>query len=277
MSSQMLPSSRLLPATISAIGVVLALKSVELVMTMPSLGELQATTTQALEVAGSTASTSMIGQAYAGAPPAGQTNQAQPVPAAPAAMNTAAPTPDAAGSSPLQPAAAPAQAAPAPALPYPGGAASPPAADVMTATAPMPSPAMDAVALRRSQLETRERAVDAREAKLAAADKALNARVAQLVALEARLQALQDSLHERDEANWAGMVKVYETMKPRDAANIFNSLDKPTLLELLDRMKPAKSALVLASMDPMKAREATQDLAVRRTQSTTAATSAATN
>ncbi len=44
-----------------------------------------------------------------------------------------------------------------------------------------------------------------------------------------------------DDANWAGLVKVYETMKPRDAAAIFNDMDLPVLLQVLDRMKEAKS------------------------------------
>ena len=48
-------------------------------------------------------------------------------------------------------------------------------------------------------------------------------------------------------------------MKPRDAAAIFNDLDMPVLLQVLDRMKEAKAAPILAAMQPDRAREATTE------------------
>ena len=58
-------------------------------------------------------------------------------------------------------------------------------------------------------------------------------------------------------------------MKPHDAAAIFNALDKPVLLDILDRMKPAKASPVLAAMEAERARQVTAELAARRTRSTT--------
>jgi flagellar motility protein MotE (MotC chaperone) len=58
-------------------------------------------------------------------------------------------------------------------------------------------------------------------------------------------------------------------MRPRDAATIFNGLDKPVLLEILDRMKPAKASPVIALMEPESARQATADLAGKRARATT--------
>ena len=75
---------------------------------------------------------------------------------------------------------------------------------------------------------------------------------------------VQRNLHE--EANWAGLVKVYEVMKPRDAANIFNDMDMPVLLEVVDRMKEAKVASILAAMQPDRARLVTTQLAAQRTK-----------
>ena len=72
-----------------------------------------------------------------------------------------------------------------------------------------------------------------------------------------------------DDANWAGIVKVYEMMKPRDAALIFNDMDMSVLLQVMDRMKESKAALVLAAMQPDRARLLTTQLAARRTQSIT--------
>ena len=59
-------------------------------------------------------------------------------------------------------------------------------------------------------------------------------------------------------------MKLYESMKPRDAATIFNDLDMKVLLGVVDRMKDAKAAPVLAAMQPDKARELTTKLAALR-------------
>jgi flagellar motility protein MotE (MotC chaperone) len=55
-------------------------------------------------------------------------------------------------------------------------------------------------------------------------------------------------------------------MKPRDAAAIFNDLDMQVLLQVVDRMKEAKAAAVMAAMQPEKARQVTTELAQMRTR-----------
>ncbi len=123
---------------------------------------------------------------------------------------------------------------------------------------------------RRLELDTRERTLTQREGVLDAAEQRLSARVTQLSTLQARLEQLDQARRERDEANWTGLVKVYETMKPREAAVIFNDMDAAVLLNVLDRMKEAKAAGVLAAMQPDRARLATVQLAARRTRATAA-------
>jgi len=123
---------------------------------------------------------------------------------------------------------------------------------------------------RRTVLEAREQALANREATQAAAEQHLNERVTQLTALQTRLEQLDQTRRERDDANWRGLVKTYETMRPRDAGAILNDLDPPVLLQVLDRMKEAKAALVLAAMQPDRARAATAALAQFRSRSVAA-------
>ena len=118
---------------------------------------------------------------------------------------------------------------------------------------------------RRQELDARERTLAEREGVLDAAEQRLNARVAQLKDLQARLEQLEAERQHHDEANWAGLVKVYETMKPRDAAIIFNDMDMPVLLQVMDRMKETKVAPILAAMAPDRARQVTSQLANQRT------------
>jgi flagellar motility protein MotE (MotC chaperone) len=125
---------------------------------------------------------------------------------------------------------------------------------------------------RRAQLEGREQAMAAREAMQVAAERRLTERVTELTGLQNRLEQLDQTRRERDDANWHGLVKTYEAMRPRDAATILNELDVPILLQVLDRMKEAKAALVLAAMLPDRARAATTALAQLRSRSVAAPT-----
>ena len=124
---------------------------------------------------------------------------------------------------------------------------------------------------RREELDARDAALAARESVLVAAGEKLSARVAELQVLQKKLEALDAARREREDTSWKGLVKVYEAMKPRDAATIFNDLETPVLLQVVDRMKEAKAAPVLAAMQPDKARDLTTKLAQMRTQRDTPA------
>jgi flagellar motility protein MotE (MotC chaperone) len=119
---------------------------------------------------------------------------------------------------------------------------------------------------RRQELESREAALAARESLLAATDRKLAERVDELQSLQKKLESLDASHKQQEDTAWQGLVKVYETMKPRDAATIFNDLGMPVLLSVLDRMKEAKAAAILAAMAPDKARDVTMQLASSRTR-----------
>lgn len=122
---------------------------------------------------------------------------------------------------------------------------------------------------RRTELETQAAALTTREAALAAAEQRLAGRIGELTDLQKRLEGLEADRRTHDEANWHGLVKLYENMKPREAAAIFNDLDLPVLLPVLDRMKETKAATVLAAMQPERARQVTAELAQLRTRAIT--------
>ncbi len=122
---------------------------------------------------------------------------------------------------------------------------------------------------RHQDLEAREKALRARESILAAAEQKLGQRVAELQALQARLEALETQRSARENANWQGLVTLYEKMKPREAAKIFDDLDMPVLLQLVDRMAEPKAAGILAAMNPQRARDVTAELAALRQRRTT--------
>jgi flagellar motility protein MotE (MotC chaperone) len=257
--SAMLPPGKLLPATIVATAVALGIKALTLITLAPSPEALWAGATQALELV---RTASVIGLARA-AP-----IQAAPIQAAP--IKTAAIPATGPGIPQSSVPQAPSSAIAAPTVP---------AASLPPASAPPTVPQLGAttgggdvtqeIKLRRSQMEEREQRLTDREAELAATDKHLADRVAELITIQTRLETLENDRKAHEEANWAGLVKLYEGMRPRDAAAIFNGLDKPVLLEILDRMKAAKASPVIALMEPESARQITADLASKRTRSTT--------
>jgi flagellar motility protein MotE (MotC chaperone) len=59
-------------------------------------------------------------------------------------------------------------------------------------------------------------------------------------------------------------VKIFETMKPVEAARIFEQMDMPVLLDIIERMKERNAAPVLAQMHPARAKQVTGELAKRR-------------
>jgi flagellar motility protein MotE (MotC chaperone) len=124
---------------------------------------------------------------------------------------------------------------------------------------------------RRDLLDARERDAAQRDAVMAAAEQKLAVRVAELNALQAKLESLEAARQSHDSANWTSLVHIYEAMKPRDAATIFDALDMQVLLGVLDRMSERKVAPILAAMQPERARLATQLLAELRTRAVTPA------
>ena len=154
--------------------------------------------------------------------------------------------------------------------PVPAGPSGPPA----PVAAPPAEPAIPvserAVLLelreRRAMLDRREQTLDAREALIVAAERRFQERTEQLTTLQTRLEQLDGTRRDHDAANWRGIVKTYETMRPKDAAAILNDMEEAVLLQVLDRMKESKAAPILAAMTPERARSATAQLAQMRSK-----------
>lgn len=116
---------------------------------------------------------------------------------------------------------------------------------------------------RRGELENRSGELDTRDALLRAAEKKLDQRVGELKQVEDRLQAQMDSREQSAAQVLKNLVVMYESMKPKDAAKVFDRLDHKVLIPVVTRMKPTKMAEVLAAMSPEAAERLTVALATR--------------
>lgn len=117
---------------------------------------------------------------------------------------------------------------------------------------------------RRKELDAREQAVIQKEGLLTAAEDRIEKKIVELEKVRAEIEALVKTYDEQEEEEIKGLVAIYEKMKPKDAARIFDELDMDILLRVFDRMKASKSAPVLANMRPQKAKEVTSRIAERK-------------
>ncbi len=123
---------------------------------------------------------------------------------------------------------------------------------------------LEGLRARRTEIEAREQALAEREMLLTAAERRLSQRIEELTALQKRLESAEKTATEREESGWRQLVKLYEGMRPRDAAAIFDALEMAVLVEIVDRMGQRKAAPVLGAMRPDRARELTTELARHR-------------
>ena len=116
------------------------------------------------------------------------------------------------------------------------------------------------LAVRREQIDAREREMDMRSGLLNAAEERIEKKIAELQNLRLTIDGLIKKFDAEQDAKLKSLVKIYENMKPKDAARIFEDLEMDTLLEMSERMKERKLAPIIAKMSPEKAREVTVEL-----------------
>ena len=93
---------------------------------------------------------------------------------------------------------------------------------------------------RRDELQTYEEELALRASLVDAAEKRLEERTATLQALEAQIAALVDQQKTMESEQFASIVAMYEAMKPKDAAAIFNTLEMDVLLRVAKASVPAR-------------------------------------
>jgi flagellar motility protein MotE (MotC chaperone) len=120
---------------------------------------------------------------------------------------------------------------------------------------------LQALRERSLKLDERERDLDQRTAVLKAAESRLEEKVADLDAVKLELQQMLARNNDQEDGRLRSLVKIYESMKPKEAAAIFDKLEINVLLGVIERMKENKVAPILASMAPERARQVTDMLA----------------
>lgn len=120
------------------------------------------------------------------------------------------------------------------------------------------------LAKRRDELDKREKELNVREALLKAGEKEVEGKLKQLTDVRNEIRDLLKQEDEQEQQKLDSLVKIYENMKPDDAARIMNTLDMDVVMKVIGHMSERKSSLIIAAMAPERARQVTQLLAQQK-------------
>ncbi len=114
---------------------------------------------------------------------------------------------------------------------------------------------------RRQELETRAREIDIRENLLKAAEKRIESRAEELKSTETRAGGTTEQKNEAEANRFKALVIMYEGMKPKDAAKVFDRLEMPVLFEIASHIAPRKMSDILGLMSAEAAEKLTVEMA----------------
>lgn len=123
---------------------------------------------------------------------------------------------------------------------------------------------LQSLAKRRDELDKREQKIGQQEALLKAAGVEVDKKIAELNKIRGELEDLLGKQKVAEDERVNSLVKIYENMKPKEAARIFDTLEMNVLLSVIGKMSERKTSPILASMDPEKARQVTIQLSQQR-------------
>jgi len=123
---------------------------------------------------------------------------------------------------------------------------------------------LQSLSKRREELDRWETNIQIKEAALDATQKRVDAKIAQIESMKKQVASLLEKYNTQEDAKIKSLVKIYENMKPAEAARIFDEVEMPILLLVIDAMSEKKAAPILAAMNPKRAKQLTVELANER-------------
>ncbi len=122
---------------------------------------------------------------------------------------------------------------------------------------------LEKLGARREALRQKSEELELRERMIGEAERKLEAGVGELRQAEDKVEGAGRERAEAERSGMKNIVTMYETMKPKDAARVFDRLGHEVLVPLVVAMNPRKMAEVLAVMQPEAAERLTVALANR--------------
>lgn len=122
---------------------------------------------------------------------------------------------------------------------------------------------LESLQQRRQELEARSRELEVRDSLLKAAEKRIEQRLQELREMETRVTGVEKKKDEEEAAKFKSLVSMYENMKAKDAAKVFDRLDLRILVEVVNAMNARRMSDILGLMTPEAAERLTIEIANR--------------
>lgn len=122
---------------------------------------------------------------------------------------------------------------------------------------------LEKLGARRDALRQKNDELELREKMLGEAERKLETGLGDLKKAEDKVDAVAKAKEEAEKQGLKNIVTMYESMKPKDAARVFDRLGHEVLVPIVLAMNPRKMAEVLAVMQPETAERLTVALANR--------------
>jgi flagellar motility protein MotE (MotC chaperone) len=120
------------------------------------------------------------------------------------------------------------------------------------------------LAKRKDALDKSQKEIDIKAQLLNATELKVEKKISELKDLKSKLDNLLAQYNEKENMKIQSLVKIYENMKPKDAAKILEALDMPILLQVINSMKESKVAPILSNINPIRAKEISTEFANQR-------------
>jgi flagellar motility protein MotE (MotC chaperone) len=123
---------------------------------------------------------------------------------------------------------------------------------------------LETLSERRREIEEKDRKIGLRMALVQASEQRMDQKIEVLQNLRSAIESLLKKYDSQEKENFRALAKIYEKMKPKEAARIFSELDMPILLNVITYIKDVKASQIISYMDTKRARDLTLALAKER-------------
>jgi flagellar motility protein MotE (MotC chaperone) len=125
-------------------------------------------------------------------------------------------------------------------------------------------PVLQSIQQRQAHLDEHEHQLARREEELRVLQQRVEEKLGLLTTLRKEIGALVEEKEAFEEKRFEHLVKVYEGMKPEEAASLFERLNEDTAVKMLFRMKEKRVGQILGFIKPEVAVKLSERLAAQR-------------
>lgn len=106
---------------------------------------------------------------------------------------------------------------------------------------------------REEQLRRKEQELRQKEEYLTQLERETEQKLKKLIAIQEEIKAFERQREKEKSTKLKSLVRIYESMKPRNAAKLLENLDENLVVEIISHMKTDLAANILSNMQPDKA------------------------